>query len=210
MILGHRDIASHQPGEGLGGPDCRGCRAWSRAGDRPDGQSDAVRAALRVVRRAPGSGQERIFTGVILQTLWEALMAACIVIFLAALLVEVFARDLGVKRLSQTSAPTLTLQSALLGVAGALGVGVIAAMIPALPSSRPKCGLSENGSMARSTRRPVLLCWYQILVHASEGTIWHVTHPFPSGTTSLNSCSSRWHQAAMQPRATCSGPDFAN
>lgn len=155
MILGHRDIASHQPGEGLGGPDCRGCRAWSRAGDRPDGQSDAVRAALRIVRRAPGSGQERIFTGVILQTLLEALMAACIVIFLAALLVEVFARDLGVERLSQTSAPTLTLQSALLGVAGALGVGVIAAVIPALLASRPSRALVQNAGCPKTVAWPV-------------------------------------------------------
>ncbi|MGI8404101.1 MAG: ABC transporter permease, partial [Thermomicrobiales bacterium] len=72
----------------------------------------------------------------ILQTLLEVLLAAAVAIPLAAILLELFARDLVLSTLPMPQSTTLPVQSALLGLAGALTVGLIAGLIPAVQAAR--------------------------------------------------------------------------
>ncbi len=88
------------------------------------------------LRRALGASKLRIFAGVIVQTLLEALLAAAIAIFIAAIALEVFARDLVLDRLPLPSSTALPLSSAALGLAGALLVGLIAGLLPAFSAAR--------------------------------------------------------------------------
>lgn len=88
------------------------------------------------LRRALGASKWRIFTGVIIQTLIEVLLAAAIAIPLAALLLEIYARDLVLETLPLPPSTTLPLSSALVGLAGSLIVGLVAGLIPAINAAR--------------------------------------------------------------------------
>lgn len=88
------------------------------------------------LRRALGASKVRIFTGVIVQTLFEALLAAAIAIFLAAILLERYARDLVLETLPLPSSTALPVSSALLGLTGALVVGLVAGLVPAFSAAR--------------------------------------------------------------------------
>lgn len=90
------------------------------------------RASEFGLRRAIGAKRRRIFGGVLTQTLLEALIA----IPLAALLLEYFARDLVLSTLPMPPSTLLPLESALQGLAGALIVGLIAGLIPAIHAAR--------------------------------------------------------------------------
>ncbi|MBX3070984.1 MAG: ABC transporter permease [Thermomicrobiales bacterium] len=88
------------------------------------------------LRRALGASTVRVFTGVIVQTLMEVLIAALIAIPLAALLVAFFARQMVLDELPLPPSTSLPISSALIGLAGALIVGVIAGLIPAVNAAR--------------------------------------------------------------------------
>lgn len=87
------------------------------------------------LRRALGASKLRIFAGVIVQTVMEVLLAALIAIPLAAILVKVFARDMVLETLPLPPSTSLPLSSAL-GLAGALIVGLVAGLIPAINAAR--------------------------------------------------------------------------
>jgi hypothetical protein len=88
------------------------------------------------LRRALGASTLRVFTGVIVQTLMEVLIAALIAIPLAALLVAFFAREMVLDELPLPPSTSLPISSALIGLTGALIVGVIAGLIPAVNAAR--------------------------------------------------------------------------
>lgn len=88
------------------------------------------------LRRALGANRLRVFGDVILQTLLEVLLAAAVAIPLAAILLEIFARNLVLSTLPMPPSTTLPVQSAMLGLAGALTVGLIAGLIPAVQAAR--------------------------------------------------------------------------
>jgi len=88
------------------------------------------------LRRALGASKLRIFAGVIVQTLMETLLAALAALFLAAILLEYFARNLVLDRLPLPASTALPVSSATLGLTGALVVGLIAGLIPAITAAR--------------------------------------------------------------------------
>ncbi len=88
------------------------------------------------LRRALGASKGRIFASVIVQTLLEVLMAAGIAIPLAAVLVELFAREMVLESLPLPPSTALPLSSALQGLAGALVVGLMAGLLPAINAAR--------------------------------------------------------------------------
>lgn len=88
------------------------------------------------VRRALGASKARVFAGVIVQTVLEALLAAAIAIPLAAIAVELFTRQLVLGALPLPSSRSLPVASALQGLGGALLVGLIAGLIPAIKAAR--------------------------------------------------------------------------
>ena len=88
------------------------------------------------LRRALGASKLRIFAGVIVQTLIEVMLATLVAIPLAALLLEIYARNLVLETLPLPPSTALPLQSALLGLAGALVVGLVAGLSPALSAAR--------------------------------------------------------------------------
>ncbi|MGC4192991.1 MAG: ABC transporter permease [Thermomicrobiales bacterium] len=88
------------------------------------------------LRRALGANRLRVFGDVIIQTLLEVLLAALVAIPLAAILLDVFARDLVLSTLPIPPSTTLPMQSALLGLAGALVVGLVAGLLPAIQAAR--------------------------------------------------------------------------
>lgn len=88
------------------------------------------------LRRALGASKVRIFSGVVIQTLIEVLLATVIAIPLAALLLEIYARDLVLETLPLPPSTALPAESALLGLAGALLVGLVAGLIPAITAAR--------------------------------------------------------------------------
>lgn len=94
------------------------------------------RASEFGLRRALGAKRRRIFGGVLTQTLVEAVIAALIAIPLAALLLEYFARDLVLSTLPMPPSTALPFTSAMQGLIGALGVGIIAGLIPAIHAAR--------------------------------------------------------------------------
>lgn len=88
------------------------------------------------LRRALGASTRRVFVGVIVQTLLEVLLAAAIAIPLAAIAVELFARQLVLESLPLPSSTGLPLSSALRGIIAALAVGLLAGLLPAFRAAR--------------------------------------------------------------------------
>lgn len=88
------------------------------------------------LRRALGASKLRIFAGVIVQTLLEVLLAAVIAIFIAAIALELYARDLVLESLPLPASTALPVSSAVQGLVGALLVGMIAGLIPAFSAAR--------------------------------------------------------------------------
>ena len=88
------------------------------------------------LRRALGASKPRIFLGVIVQTLMEVLIAAAIAIPIAAVALRRFARDLVLETLPLPPSTSLPVEAALLGLFGALLVGLIAGLIPAFNAAR--------------------------------------------------------------------------
>lgn len=88
------------------------------------------------LRRALGASTRRVFTGVIVQTMLEVLLAAAIAIPLAAIAVELFARQLVLETLPLPSSTGLPLSSALRGIIAALAVGLLAGLLPAFRAAR--------------------------------------------------------------------------
>lgn len=88
------------------------------------------------LRRALGASKRRIFAGVIVQTLLEALLAAAIAIPLAAIAVELFARRLVLASLPLPASTDLPLDSALRGLVAAITVGLLAGLLPAFRAVR--------------------------------------------------------------------------
>lgn len=72
----------------------------------------------------------------IVQTLIEVLLATRIAIPLAALLLEIYARDLVLETLPLPPSTALPVESAQLGLTGALIVGLIAGVVPAISAAR--------------------------------------------------------------------------
>lgn len=88
------------------------------------------------LRRALGASTFRIFMSVIAQSLLEVAMAAAIGIPLSAFLLEHFARHLVLDTLPLPSYTSLPLSSAFVGLIGALTVGLIAGLLPAISAAR--------------------------------------------------------------------------
>ncbi len=88
------------------------------------------------VRRALGASRIRIFAGVVVQSLLEVLLAAAIAVPLAAILLEIYARDLVLDTLPLPANITLPLGSVGAGVGSALLVGLVASLIPATTAAR--------------------------------------------------------------------------
>jgi putative ABC transport system permease protein len=88
------------------------------------------------LRRALGASTVRVFIGVIAQTMIEVLIAAAVAIPLAALLLEIYARDLVLESLPLPPSTALPLSSVMVGLAGAQIVGLIAGLVPAITAAR--------------------------------------------------------------------------
>lgn len=97
------------------------------------------------LRRALGASKLRIFAGVIVQTLLEVLLAAAVAIFTAAVALELYARDLVLDTLPLPSSTALPVSSAMLGLAGALLVGLIAGLLPAFSAARASVAQALKG-----------------------------------------------------------------
>lgn len=97
------------------------------------------------LRRALGGNKRMVFLGVILQTMIEVLAAAIVAIPLAAILIRLFARELVLDTLPLPASTLLPLSSALLGLTGALVVGLLAALIPAVRASRTSVVVALHG-----------------------------------------------------------------
>lgn len=88
------------------------------------------------LRRALGASKSRIFFSVIVQTLLEVMIAAALAIPLAAVLLQRFSRSLVLESLPLPPSTSLPLESAAQGLVGALAVGLIAGLIPAVNAAR--------------------------------------------------------------------------
>lgn len=88
------------------------------------------------LRRALGASRLRLFSSVIVQTVLEVLLATLVAIPLAAVLLELYARDLVLETLPLPPSTALPLSSATLGLLGALAVGLLAGLIPAVNAAR--------------------------------------------------------------------------
>lgn len=97
------------------------------------------------LRRALGSSKVGVFSGVILQTLIETVLAACVAIPTAAILVQMFARKLVLAELPLPSSTMLPIRSAAIGMLAALAVGLISGMIPAIRAARASVVQSLRG-----------------------------------------------------------------
>ncbi len=89
-----------------------------------------------VLDQQQGTARAVIFTGVIVQTLIEVLLAAVAGIVIAAVLLELFARELVLERLPMPPSTVVPVESALLELAGALIVVLLASLIPAISAAR--------------------------------------------------------------------------
>lgn len=88
------------------------------------------------LRRALGASTGRVFAGVIVQSLLEVLLAAAIAIPLAAVAVELFARQLVLSTLPLPASTALPVSSAVRGLLAALAVGLLAGLLPAIRAAR--------------------------------------------------------------------------
>ncbi len=88
------------------------------------------------MRRALGASRSRIFIGVIVQGLLEVLLAALIAVPLAAILLQLYARDLVLETLPLPANITVPPGSVGVGVGSALLVGLVASLIPATTAAR--------------------------------------------------------------------------
>lgn len=88
------------------------------------------------LRRALGASKLRIFCSVIVQTLLEVMIAAALAIPLAAILLQRFSRSLVLESLPLPPSTSLPLESAAQGLIGALVVGLVAGLIPAVNAAR--------------------------------------------------------------------------
>ncbi|MGE3797427.1 MAG: ABC transporter permease, partial [Thermomicrobiales bacterium] len=88
------------------------------------------------MRRALGANRGVIFSGVVVQTLIEVLIAAAVAIPLAAILVHLFARRMVLDELPLPPDISLPLRSAAIGLVSALVVGLLASLIPAVNAAR--------------------------------------------------------------------------
>lgn len=88
------------------------------------------------VRRALGASRIRVFVGVVVQAILEVLLAAAIAVPLAAILLEIYARNLVLDTLPLPSNITLPAASIGAGVGSALLVDLLASLIPATTAAR--------------------------------------------------------------------------
>lgn len=88
------------------------------------------------MRRALGASRGVVFSGVIMQTLLQVLIAATVAIPLAALLIQLFARRMVLAQLPLPPQIALPGSSALIGLISALLVGLLASLIPAANAAR--------------------------------------------------------------------------
>ncbi len=88
------------------------------------------------LRRALGANRARIFCNVIGQTLLELVIAAAIAIPLAAILLQRFARSLVLDTLPLPPSTSLPPGAVVQGLVGALAVGLVAGLIPAVNAAR--------------------------------------------------------------------------
>ncbi|MGC4190330.1 MAG: ABC transporter permease [Thermomicrobiales bacterium] len=98
------------------------------------------------LRRALGATRLRIFGDVIVQTVFETLLAAAIAIPIAAISVQVFARKLVLASLPMPPATSLPISSAMLGLVSAMIVGLFASLIPATHAARSSVIHALRGS----------------------------------------------------------------
>ena len=78
----------------------------------------------------------RVFGGVLTQTMLETLLAASIAIPVAAIAVQVFARDLVLEELPLPASTSIPVSSAVRGLMAALAVGLVAGLLPAMRAAR--------------------------------------------------------------------------
>lgn len=97
------------------------------------------------LRRALGGNKRMVFLGVIAQTVIEVLAAAALAIPLAAILIRLFARELVLDTLPLPASTVLPVSSAVLGLTGALVVGLLAGLIPAIRASRTSVVVALHG-----------------------------------------------------------------
>lgn len=97
------------------------------------------------LRRAIGGSRRIIFVGVILQTLIETVVASVLALVIAFVLVTTFARDLVLESLPLPADAGLPVESIVTGIAGALAVGVLAAIIPAARAARSSVAVALHG-----------------------------------------------------------------
>lgn len=88
------------------------------------------------LRRALGASKQRVFAGVIIQGVIEALLATLVAIPAAALVIDLAARRLVLASLPLPSSTDLPLSSAVRGLIAALSVGLIASLLPAARAAR--------------------------------------------------------------------------
>jgi putative ABC transport system permease protein len=88
------------------------------------------------MRRALGASRGLIFSGVVVQTLIEVMIAAAVAIPLAAALVQLFARRMVLAQLPLPPHVSLPVSSAVIGLTSALMVGLVASLVPAANAAR--------------------------------------------------------------------------
>lgn len=97
------------------------------------------------LRRALGASKKRVFADVLVQTLIEVILAASIATPIAAIVVDLFARQLVLESLPLPRSTALPLESALLGITAALIVGLVAGILPAVRAARASVVQSLRG-----------------------------------------------------------------
>lgn len=94
------------------------------------------RSAEFGLRRALGSSRERIFASVIVQTLLESLIAAAVAIPVAVILVALFTRRLVLESLPLPADQSVPVEAMVIGLMGAVTVGLVAGVLPAINAAR--------------------------------------------------------------------------
>lgn len=94
------------------------------------------RAHEYALRRAIGVDRPRVFLGVVVQTVMEALAAGVISVAIAFTIVRVFSRRLVLVDLPVPTGLSLPVDSAIRGLVAALVVGLLASLLPAIRASQ--------------------------------------------------------------------------